>query len=72
MAPPDHDPERLRRIEAALLKLPKMDREILLAMRLDAMGVSEIARITGLSSRQVERRLGRAIRVLSRELGDQS
>lgn len=72
MALSDSNPERLYRIEAALLKLAKMDREIFLAMRLEGRGVSEIARITRLSPRQVERRLGRAYRILARELGDLS
>lgn len=62
------DPERLRRIEAALLELPKMDRQIFLAYRLDKMSIEEIARQTRLSKGQVERRLQRAVRQMMRRL----
>lgn len=62
------DPERLHRIEAALLELPKMDRQIFLAYRLDKMSIEEIARQTRLSRGQVERRLHRAVRQMMRRL----
>ena len=64
----DFNPERLRRIETALLELTNLDRQIFLAMRLDNMPVEEIARRTGLSQRQVVKRLGRAIRHLDKRL----
>lgn len=64
------DPERLRRIEAALLELSNLDRQIFLAMRLDNMSVEDIARRTGLSQRQVVKRLGRAIRHLGKRLDE--
>ncbi|GAM06282.1 RNA polymerase sigma factor [Novosphingobium sp. MBES04] len=64
----DCNPERLRRMEAALLELTNLDRQIFLAMRLDSMSVEEIARRTGLSQRQVVKRLGRAIRHLDKRL----
>lgn len=66
----DFNPERLRRIEAALLELTSLDRQIFLAMRLDSMSVEEIARRTGLSQRQVVKRLGRAIRHLGKRLDE--
>ena len=66
----DFNPERLRRIEAALLELSNLDRQIFLAMRLDNMSVEEIARRTGLSQRQVVKRLGRAIRHLGKRLNE--
>ena len=55
------DPDRLERLEAALLTMPRLRREIFLAVRLDAMTYEEVARITGLSVRAVERQMGRAI-----------
>jgi len=55
------DPDRLERLEAALLTLPRLRREIFLAVRLDAMTYEEVASITGLSVRAVERQMGRAI-----------
>jgi len=54
------DPDRLERLEAALLTMPRLRREIFLAVRLDAMTYEEVARITGLSVRAVERQMGRA------------
>ncbi|AJR23102.1 sigma factor-like helix-turn-helix DNA-binding protein [Sphingobium sp. YBL2] len=56
---PDH--ERLERLEAALLTMPRLRREIFLAVRLDAMSYEDVARITGLSVRAVERQMARAI-----------
>jgi len=64
----DFDIERLRRIEAALLELSDLDRQIFLAMRLDGLSVDEIAQRTGLSQRQVVKRLGRAIRHVGKRL----
>ena len=64
----DFNPERLRRIETALLELTNFDRQIFLAMRLDSMSVEEIARRTGLSQRRVVKRLARAIRHLDKRL----
>jgi RNA polymerase sigma-70 factor (ECF subfamily) len=71
MALSDRESERLRRIETALLKLSDLDRQIFLARRLDHMSLRDIARHTCLSQRQVERRLGRAVRILARELEDE-
>lgn len=62
------DPERLRRLEEAVLQVPRLNRQIFLAARVDGMSVAEIARQTGLSRRQVYKRLGRAIRVISHHL----
>jgi RNA polymerase sigma-70 factor (ECF subfamily) len=53
--------EKLRRLEGAALNMPKLQREIFMAHRLDDMPYEEIARRTGLSVRQVERHMGRAI-----------
>ena len=54
-------PERLARIERALAALPRRTREIFLAHRLDGMGYAKIAEITGLSIRQIERHIAKAI-----------
>jgi RNA polymerase sigma-70 factor (ECF subfamily) len=62
------DPERLRRLEEAVLQVPRLNRQIFLAARVDDMSVAEIARRTGLSQRQVVKRLVRAIQVIGRHL----
>lgn len=63
-----HDPEQLRRIEQAILNLPKRQREIFLACRLDDMPYSEIAARTGLTTRRVERQMARAICNIDRQI----
>jgi RNA polymerase sigma-70 factor (ECF subfamily) len=60
------DPELLIRLEAALLSLPKLRREIFLAARLDAMTYGEIARTTGLSVRKVECEVAHALAQIDR------
>jgi RNA polymerase sigma-70 factor (ECF subfamily) len=64
---PDSDLLR-RRLEEAMLSMPKLQREIFLAHRLDDMPYREIARRTGLTMRQVERHIARAIYKLDRQL----
>lgn len=70
--PPDvpPDPKLLARLEAALHALPRRRREIFLAVRLDAMPYSEIARRTGLSRKRVEREVARALLQLHRAVHD--
>jgi RNA polymerase sigma-70 factor (ECF subfamily) len=58
-------------MERAMLKLPRSTREIFLAHRLDDMSYQEIADRTGLSVRQVERHMAKAICQLCRELDDE-
>jgi RNA polymerase sigma-70 factor (ECF subfamily) len=58
-------------MERAMLKLPRSTREIFLAHRLDDMSYQEIADRTGLSVRQVERHMAKAIWRLCRELDDE-
>lgn len=48
------DPEIIERLEAGLHGMPKLRREIFLAVRLDDLPYSEIAERTGLSVEQVE------------------
>lgn len=55
------DPELLRRIERAMLNLPKLQREIFAAHRVHDLSYEEIGRRTGLSVRQVERHMAKAI-----------
>lgn len=59
-------PDELARMERALLSLPRMTREIFLAHRLDGYSYDHIAEVTGLSQRQVARRMRTAIRRLGR------
>jgi RNA polymerase sigma-70 factor (ECF subfamily) len=58
----------LRRMEQAMLNIPKLQREIFVAHRLENMSYGEIARRTGLSVKQVERHVARAIYKLSKQL----
>jgi RNA polymerase sigma-70 factor (ECF subfamily) len=58
--------DRLRRLEAAVLRLKPKTREVFLARRLDGLSYAEIAERTGLSVRSVERHMSKAIAKLSR------
>ncbi len=62
------DPDLLRRMEQAMLNIPKLQREIFMAHRLDDMPYGEIAHRTGLTVRQVERHMARAIYKLDKQL----
>ena len=65
-------PDQIARMERAMLALPRTTREIFLAHRLDDLSYVEIAGITGLSQRQVERHMAQAILHLWRFLdGDE-
>lgn len=55
------DAAELARLEAAVASLRRLDREIFLAKRIDAMSYDEIASITGLTRKQVKRRMARAL-----------
>ena len=55
------DPEIVERLEAGLQRMPKLRREIFLAIRLDDMPYGEIAERTGLSVEQVERHFARSM-----------
>jgi RNA polymerase sigma factor (sigma-70 family) len=63
-----HDPDHLRPLEEAMLNIPKLQREIFMAHRLDNMPYDEIGRRTGLTVRQVERHMARALYKLSKHL----
>ena len=60
--------DRLARIEAAMMTLKPLTREIFLACRLDGYSYAEIAQRTGLSVRGVEKQMSRAIKKLGRHL----
>jgi len=57
--------DRLRRLEAALLRLKPRTREIFLAHRIDGYSYAEIAARTGLSVKTVEMHMTRAIAYLA-------
>jgi len=63
-----NDPELLRRLENAVASLPRLQREIILARRLDDMSYVEIADRTGLTIRQVERHMAKAIYKLTKQM----
>ncbi|MFA6116345.1 MAG: sigma-70 region 4 domain-containing protein [Sphingomonas sp.] len=62
------DPEMLRRLERAVARLPRRQRLILLAIRLDDIGYDEIGGRLGLTSRQVEHQFARAIYKVHRQM----
>ena len=62
------DPDLLRSIEDAVGNLPRMQREIFMAHRLDNMSYEEIAAKTGLSVRRVEPHLARAIYKITKQV----
>ena len=64
----DTDPVTLRRIKRAVRKLPRLQREIFLAARLDDMSYTEIAERTGLAVRDVERHIAKALASIDRRL----
>jgi len=53
--------ENLARLERAVRRLPRLQREIFLANRLDDMSYLEIAERTGLSVREVERHVANSL-----------
>jgi RNA polymerase sigma-70 factor (ECF subfamily) len=68
---PSQDLEELKRLERAVGQLPLKAREIFLARRVDRLSYEEIASLTGLSERQLERHMARAISRLVRLMEDQ-
>lgn len=60
--------DMLGRIEAALQSLPRFTRAVFLAHRLDDLSYGEIANITGVSARRVEREIARALVGIDRAL----
>ena len=62
--------EMLELMEAALLALPRLTREVFLAHRLDDLSYGEIATITGVTTRRIEREIARALIALDRALSE--
>ncbi len=65
------DKPTIEQLEAAMLTLRPRDREIFLAHRLDNMSYRQMAEITGLSIRQVQKRMARAMLDFDRALSGQ-
>ena len=59
------DAELLALLERAMDALPRRTREVFLANRVDGLSYAEIARVTGLSRRQVQRHMAKALYHLS-------
>ena len=62
------DAEIRRRLERAMRTVPRTTREVFLAHRLEDMSYREIAERYGLSVREVERHIARAIIAMDRAL----
>ena len=58
--------ELLERLEMALRRMPELRRMIFLAVRLDGASYTKLAERTGLSVKQVEREVARAIAQIDR------
>lgn len=65
------DPVTIKRLERAVRKLPRLQREIFLAIRLDDMDYVEIAERTGLSVGEVERQVAKALLSIDRRMDKQ-
>jgi RNA polymerase sigma-70 factor (ECF subfamily) len=63
-----HDPDFMRRLEQVVASLPRLQRAIFFAHRVEAMSYDEIARRTGLSARQVEQQIARALYHIDRQI----
>lgn len=61
--------DMLDRLELAMLELPQATREIFMAHRLEGLTYVQIAERTGLTAKQVEKAIARALVELDRALG---
>jgi RNA polymerase sigma-70 factor (ECF subfamily) len=64
------EPAELARLDDAMRRVPRRQREIFLAVRLDDLDYAEIADRTGLTVAQVEQMFAEALTNLSRNLDD--
>jgi RNA polymerase sigma-70 factor (ECF subfamily) len=64
----NHDPELIRRLGDAISNLPRLQRDIFLAHRLNDLSYKEIGRRTGLTAKQVERHMARAISKIGKQM----
>ena len=62
------EPVDLARLEAAVARLPRLQREILLAIRLEDLSYAELAKCTGLTPREVERQFAKGLEKLCRQM----
>jgi len=62
------DAEILSRLERAVRRMPTLQREIFLAIRLDDLSYPEIADRTGVSAREVERQFANGLLCIHRAL----
>jgi len=56
----------LRQVDAAMLKMRPRTREVFLAVRIDGMTYAEVRERTGLSSKIIEKEMGRALHHINR------
>ena len=68
MCAQDHDPELAKRLEQAVLNMPRIQREIFLAIRFEGLSYEEIAGRTGLAPWKVERHFARALNKLVKQM----
>ena len=61
-------PAGLARLERALARMPRLRREIFLAVRFERMTLDEVARTQGIGARRAEEELARALAGLDRAL----
>lgn len=64
----DVDPATLKRIERAIRKLPRRQREVFCAARFEDLSYVEIAERSGLTAREVERLFAEALFNISRHI----
>jgi RNA polymerase sigma-70 factor (ECF subfamily) len=62
------DADFIRRLTEAVAAMPAKQREIFLAHRVDAMSYAEIARRRGITVREVERQMARAMYKLCKQM----
>ncbi len=62
------DSDLLRRMKAAIMNIPKRQRDIFIAHRVHGIPYGEIAGRTGLTVREVERHMARAICKLAKQM----
>ena len=60
--------ELIKRMEATIARMPRLTREVFVANRIDGLRYEDIGRRTGLTTRQVERHMARAIALLDQGL----
>jgi RNA polymerase sigma-70 factor (ECF subfamily) len=62
------DPDFKLRLEEALAAMPRTQREVFLAHRVDELSYTEIAQLRGITVRKVERQFARALYKLVKQM----